>query len=554
MLSREGESVFMKNESPVYITGHQHPDTDSVASAIAYAFFKRANGIKSIPCRLGDLNNETEYLLKRFGFEKPLLLKDARITLADLELDEPVSITPETTVREAISKMHEYERNSFAVTHEDGTIAGYVSKSDLANIGLGDTAAEIELLKQTTVEEIAETIDGTIVYNDDQVHYNGKTSIVALNETKVDNYNAEDRIVIVGNDTAAQKQLIEKGAGMLIVVWSNGIKDEVKKAAAEYHCPIILSGHGAMNTSRYLFFAPPVRLIMTDDPITFRSDEFAEDVGNKMLKTRFRSYPVVNEKKVLCGYVSRFHILNHKNKKIILVDHNEFSQSVRNVEKAQILEVIDHHRINDFATTQPVSFRNEIIGSTATIIATMFRENQIPIPANLAGLLLGALLSDTLVFQSPTTTRKDIDTANILAALADLDIDTFAKEMFTASASSINQSIYEMIVQDIKYYDIGGIRTMISQTIVPSVEKMRSREIEISRDMNRLYEKKELDLLVVCFTSVLEDGSIFYTVGEKADKILDVYPDLPGETHSVQHGVFSRKKQIVPAINEALEF
>ena len=544
----------MKNESPVYITGHQHPDTDSIASAIAYAFFKRANGIKSIPCRLGDLNNETEYLLKRFGFEKPLLLKDARITLADLELDEPVSITPETTVREAISKMHEYERNSFAVTYEDGTIAGYVSKSDLANIGLGDTAAEIELLKQTTVEEIAETIDGTIAYNDDEVHYNGKTSIVALNETKVDNYNAKDRIVIVGNDSAAQKQLIEKGAGMLIVVWSNGIKDEVKQAAAKYHCPIILSGHGAMNTSRYLFFAPPVRLIMTDDPITFRSDEFAEDVGNKMLKTRFRSYPVINEKKVLCGYVSRFHILNHKNKKIILVDHNEFSQSVRNVEKAQILEVIDHHRINDFATTQPVSFRNEIIGSTATIIATMFRENQIPIPANLAGLLLGALLSDTLVFQSPTTTRKDIDTANILAALADLDIEIFARDMFTASASSINQSIYEMIVQDIKYYDIGGIRTMISQTIVPSVEKMRSREIEISRDMNRLYEKKELDLLVVCFTSVLEDGSIFYTVGEKADKILDVYPDLPGETHSVQHGVFSRKKQIVPAINEALEF
>lgn len=554
MLSREGESVLMKNESPVYITGHQHPDTDSIASAIAYAFFKRANGIKSIPCRLGDLNNETEYLLKRFGFEKPLLLKDARITLADLELDEPVSITPETTVREAISKMHEYERNSFAVTYEDGTIAGYVSKSDLANIGLGDTAAEIELLKQTTVEEIAETIDGTIAYNDDEVHYNGKTSIVALNETKVDNYNAKDRIVIVGNDSAAQKQLIEKGAGMLIVVWSNGIKDEVKQAAAKYHCPIILSGHGAMNTSRYLFFAPPVRLIMTDDPITFRSDEFAEDVGNKMLKTRFRSYPVINEKKVLCGYVSRFHILNHKNKKIILVDHNEFSQSVRNVEKAQILEVIDHHRINDFATTQPVSFRNEIIGSTATIIATMFRENQIPIPANLAGLLLGALLSDTLVFQSPTTTRKDIDTANILAALADLDIEIFARDMFTASASSINQSIYEMIVQDIKYYDIGGIRTMISQTIVPSVEKMRSREIEISRDMNRLYEKKELDLLVVCFTSVLEDGSIFYTVGEKADKILDVYPDLPGETHSVQHGVFSRKKQIVPAINEALEF
>lgn len=543
----------MKNESPVYIVGHQHPDTDSIASAIAYAFFKRANGIKAVPCRLGDLNNETEYLLRRFGFETPAILKDARITLADLDLDEPVAITPDTTVREAIRKMHEYDRNSFAVLHEDGTIAGYVSKSDLANIGLGDTAAEIELLKQTSVKEIADTIDGTIVYEDEQAHFNGKTSIVALNENKVDNYNAEDRIVIVGNDPEAQKQLIEKGAGMLIAVWTGKIADEVLEAAKQYHCPIILSGHGAMNTSRYIFFAPPVRLIMTDDPITFKNSDYAEDAGNKMMKTRFRSYPVIDKNRRLCGYVSRFHILNHRNKKIILVDHNEFSQSVRNVEKAQILEVIDHHRINDFATTQPVSFRNEIIGSTATIVATMFRENQIPIPANLAGLLLGAILSDTLVFQSPTSTRKDVDTANILAALADLDIDVFSREMFTASASSMKQSIYEMIVQDIKFYDIGGIRTMISQNIVPALETIRSRDIEISRDMNRLYEKKELDLLVVCFTSVLEDGSIFYAVGEKAEKILDIYPDAPGETHSVQHGVLSRKKQIVPAIHDALE-
>lgn len=543
----------MRNESPVYITGHQHPDTDSIASAIAYAFFKRATGVKAIPCRLGDLNNETEYLLKRFGFDTPVLLKDARITLADLSLDEPVAITPETTVRDAIRKMHEYDRNSFAVLHEDGTIAGYVSKSDLANIGLGDTAAEIELLKQTSVEDIARTIDGKIIYTDDECHYDGKTSIVALNETKVSNYNAKDRIVIIGNDPAAQKQLIEKGAGMLIAVWCETISDEVIEAAGIHHCPIILSGHGAMNTSRYLFFAPPVRLIMTDDPVMFKSSEYAEDAGSKMLKTRFRSYPVVDENRVLCGYVSRFHILNHKNKKIILVDHNEFSQSVRNVEKAQILEVIDHHRINDFATSQPVSFRNEIIGSTATIVATMFRENQIPIPANLAGILLGAILSDTLIFQSPTTTRKDIDTANILAALADVDIDTFAKEMFTASAGALKQSIYEMMVQDIKFYDINGVRTMISQMIVPSIESMRSRDIEIQRDMNRLYEKKELDLLVVCFTSVLEDGSIFYAVGEKADRILDVYPDTDGIAHTLQKGVFSRKTQIVPAVIEALE-
>ncbi|MDO4521484.1 MAG: DHH family phosphoesterase, partial [Erysipelotrichaceae bacterium] len=180
----------MIKEEPVYITGHQHPDTDSIASAIAYAFFKRACGIRAIPCRLGDLNNETEYLLKRFGFPMPALLKDASITLADLELDSPLAITPETTVRETIQRMHECERNSFAVVNPDQTIAGYVSKSDLANIGLGDTAAEIELLKQTSVDEIARSIDGEIVYTDDETHYDGKTSIIALNEAKVKNYNA----------------------------------------------------------------------------------------------------------------------------------------------------------------------------------------------------------------------------------------------------------------------------------------------------------------------------------------------------------------------------
>lgn len=544
---------MFKNEEPVYITGHQHPDTDSIASAIAYAFFKKACGVRAVPCRLGNLNSESEYLLNRFGFPVPELLKDARITLADMDIDSPLSISPHMTVREVILYMHECERNSFAVVNEDNTIAGYVSKSDLANIGLGDTAAEIELLKHTSVDEIARSIDGAVVYDGEgQTHYNGKTSIVALNENKVQNYAVEDRIVIVGKDAEAQKQLIEKGAGMLIIVWTDSISEEVMKAARSRHCPIICSGHGTMNTSRYLFLAPPVRLIMTLNPVSFKNTDFAEDAGAKMLKSRFRSYPVIDEEEKLAGYVSRFHILNHKNKKVILVDHNEFSQSVKNIEKAQILEVIDHHRINDFATTQPVSFRNEIIGSSATIVATMFRENQIPIPANLAGLLLGAVLSDTLLFQSPTTTKKDIDTANILAALADLDIDTFAREMFSASAASEKQSIYDMIVQDIKYYDIGGIKTMISQTIVPSAKKIRKREAEILHDMQKLYEKKELDLLIVCFTSVIENGSVFFAVGDYSERVKEAFPDRGNEMHSIQKGVFSRKKQILPAITEVL--
>jgi manganese-dependent inorganic pyrophosphatase len=235
------------------------------------------------------------------------------------------------------------------------------------------------------------------------------------------------------------------------------------------------------------------------------------------------------------------------------VDHNEFSQSVKAVEKAQILEVVDHHRINDFATTQPVSFRNEIVGSTATIIATMFRENQIPLSKEMAGLLLGAVLSDTLLFQSPTTTQKDIDTANILAAIADLDIGTFGREMFAVSAANMKHSLKENIVQDIKYYDINGCRTMISQCMVSSVRSLIGRENEIQAILDSLVEKKGLNLIVAAFTSITEEGSVFFAGGEKKEAVQEAFPDHSEVGHDLQKGILSRKSQILPMITEVLE-
>lgn len=541
------------NNDTVYITGHRHPDTDSVASAIAYAFYKKSHGIKAVPCRLGELNQETKYLLDRFGYDEPLLLKDARKTLEEIDIDAPVAITQDTTFLEAIRRMKNCGRESLAVVDEDNKMIGYVSKSDLANIALGDTAAEIELLKHTSVEEIAETIEGKIAFNTEDTHISGKVSIVALSEGGTCSYRVEDRIVIVGSDAAAQEELIRKGAGLLIIVWPNDISGQVLRTAEEFHCPIILSGHGGMNTSRYLFYAPPVRLIMKTNPVAFRSDMFVEDAAKKMMQSRYRSYPVIDRQSHLMGYVSRYHVLNHENKRIILVDHNEFSQSVKSVEKAQILEVIDHHRINDFATSQPVSFRNEIIGSTATIIATIFRENQILMPKELAGLLLGAILSDTLIFQSPTCTQKDKDTAYLLAALADLDIETFGREMFAAAASGDKRSLREQIVQDIKYYEIGGQHTMISQVFVPSAEKMRDKEAEILREIDILREKKELDIIITAFTSIIDEGSVFFTNRDFKDKLLEVFPDQPGEKHSLQKNILSRKSQILPMITSVLE-
>ncbi len=539
-------------KDPVFITGHQHPDTDSIASAIAYAFFKKARyGIKAIPCRLGAINNETAYLLQRFGFDEPCLIKDARKKISEIEIDPPEYITPEMSVLDTVRKMHETDRSCFAVLDSDHKILGFISKSDLVNIALGDTAEEIELLQQTSIYQIAESIDGTIIYDDLQSHINGKVSIIALSNTGTDNYEIRDRICIIGDDAEAQKELIRNGAGLLIAVWTKSIDESVLKAAAEYHCPIIRSGHGSMNTSRYIYLAPPVRLIMKK-PVILRNTMLVDDAAKKMAQSRFRSYPVVDESNHLFGYIGRYHILNSSPKNIILVDHNEFQQSVHAIEKARILEVVDHHRINDFATTQPVSFRNEIVGSTATIITAIFRENQIPIPSKLAGLLLGAVLSDTLNFQSPTTTTKDREVANILAALAELDLEEFAKDMFTATAASRRQTIHSLIVQDIKYYEINGNHIMISQAIVSSLEKIRERTDEVEREMQRLVEKKNLHLLVCVFTSIIDNGSIFFFNGEKAAEGLEAFPDQPNEFHSLQPGILSRKSQILPAITSVL--
>ncbi len=532
----------------IYVTGHRHPDTDSVASAISYAYFKQQLGEDCIACRLGELSDETKYLLDRFDFVKPYYLKDARATLAEIQLDDPVFVTPDTSIQKTLSFMEEKQLKSVGVADQDGKLRGIVTMRDISMIGLGDTSKGIDLMKETRVDAICETIEGKLIYNDPQVHINGKVSIIALTQSKLSNYEIRDRIVIVGDDKDAQIELIKKGAGILIVVWSKGIDEDVIEVAEEYHCPIIISGHGSMNTSRYLYFAPPVRLIMTKELITFNYWQLVEEVSQTMtnLTKRHSAYPVIDEKGCLVGYVGRYHIMSSKNKSLILVDHNEFAQSVRAIETAELLEVIDHHRIRDFSTSKPVSFRNEIVGSTATIITGMYQERQIPIPKNMAGLMLGAILSDTLKFRSPTTTQKDIFMANVLAQIAQVNIDDFAKDMFSVSTNISNKSMFDVLRTDMKYLDIGDLRLRISQVIVYDMKAIEDKQKEIDEAAQTIFAKSDCDVYLACFTSITENGSVFYSYGKKVDWISNTFAD--GE---FQPNILSRKTQIVPKLTDA---
>ena len=306
-----------------------------------------------------------------------------------------------------------------------------------------------------------------------------------------------------------------------------------------------------MNTSRYLYFSPPVQLIMKKNVISFNVDEFVEDVGKKMLKTRYRSYPVVDNDNYLKGYVSRYHILNYHNKKVVLVDHNEYAQSVKGIETADLIEIIDHHRIGDIATTRPISFRNEIIGSTASIITSIYLENQMDIPENLAGLLLGAILSDTLKFRSPTTTPKDKGLAQTLAKIAGLDIKKFAADMFKVSSNISKKSVKELINQDIKRFEIDGNVIMIAQVIISSVVEVKVIEDELQKELDKFTKENRLDMCVIAFTSILENGSIFYSAGEKKMQSLKLSLTEKGRTQFPED-ILSRKNQIVPLLSRAI--
>ena len=541
----------MERQKTVYITGHRHPDTDSIASAIAYALLQRRKGINAVPCRLGPINTETRWLLERFGFEEPMLFEDARATIKEIDMDPPLTITPETTIYETLQLMKQNNKQSYGVVNQKGQLLGMVTRSDLSRVGLGDTAAAIQLLKDTPLDYIAKTIRGFFAYRDEEYHFNGKVSIIAMTETGLNDYDIRDRLVMLGNDTEAQKAAIRKGAGILVVVWTKEIAPEVIELAKAHHCPIIISGHGTMNTSRYLYFAPPVRLIMLKSLVSFNMDEFVEDVGKKMLKSRYRSYPVIDNNNYLRGYLSRYHILDYRNKQVILVDHNEYAQSVKGVEKADLLEIIDHHRICDIATSRPISFRNEIIGSTASIITSIYMENQMDIPKNVAGLLLGAILSDTLKFRSPTTTPKVIGLAKTLAHIADLDIDAFASEMFRVSSNISQKSVQELITQDVKTFQIDSHKVMIAQIIISAVDEVHSIEDELQQEMNSFAIDKELDLFVAAFTSILENGSIFYASGPLSEIVTEAFPNHHG-AHSFQEDILSRKNQIVPLLSRAI--
>jgi manganese-dependent inorganic pyrophosphatase len=542
----------MPSNNKVHITGHKHPDTDSIVSAIAYANLKQAMGIDAIACRLGEVNHETRYILSRFNVPEPIILDDARMRLNEIDIDDAILVDEETTIYEAWQLMSEHKKVICVVDNENRLI-GMVTNSNIAAVTMGDTAKSIELLSKTPLEYINNTVKGELVYRPYISRLNGKVSIIAVSEQKLERYELKDRVVIVGNDTEAQLQAIEKDAACLVVVWADKVEDSVIQKAKQKECGIILSGHGTLNTSRYIFYASPLKFIMSTNLVTFDQSEFVEDALIKITKSRFRAYPVVDDKGRVMGMVSRYILLNAKRKQVILVDHNELAQSVEGLLEADLLEVIDHHRIGDIQTNKPINFRNQLVGSTSTIIAMMYRENQIDMSQAMAGILCAAIISDTLNFKSPTTTPLDISVAQSCAELAKVNTEDLARDIFTKGLGLHEKSSIELIETDIKQFQISQYRIMVSQITVYNFQQVDGIRGQLSKVMEHYVKDKRIDLLLVVFTSIEVNGSTMMYAGKEKWIALEAFPGISNITNTLFKDVLSRKKQIIPRLSAIIE-
>lgn len=537
----------------IYITGHKNPDTDSICSALAYANMKNLIGETAIACRLGPLNEESKYVLKRFGLENPLLLKDARSILSDIDIDEPLMVPMDTSVKEAWDKMLSTSNRSLVVVDKRTRIKGIISTSNLSMTRLMLDTDVNDLMAQAKLKKIAQTIEGKVVFDGEEYKTNGKVYIVTLHDREKFQSNFKGSICILSDGEEKQISLIEAGCKLLVITCGQEVSPRVINAARVKQCAIITCESDTMKVAKVINDSYPVSLIMTKNPIFFRHHEYVEDVIKKMSNTRFRSYPVVDDENHVIGQISRYHLQNYKRRRFILVDHSAKNQSINNIDDAEILEIIDHHHIGNIETTYPIYYRNQKCGCTCTIISMLYQENGLLPDAQYSGILLSAIISDTLHFKSATTTPLDIMTAKWLADRAGVNLEEYALEMLSASVALKDLEPTKILNRDLKTYDIGKYKLAIGQTNYRNIEDIQAILADFRKNLEKEQKAKGYDLVIMMFTHVMAEGTMFVYSGPLS-YLMDNVLDTKFDNHSgYSRDIISRKQQLMPKMSALLK-
>lgn len=536
----------------VYITGHRNPDSDSICSAIAYSEFKnKTQKVNAVPIRLGKVSRETQFILDYFGVEAPQLVKTVKPQITDLEIDTVAPISSDISLKMAWSLMKKKNIKTLPVVYQNEKLAGIVSVSNLASSYLDIWDNYILAKSKTSLANILETLSAKVVYTTEEpLVLKGKVVVAMMEPYKTSFIEAED-IAIVGDREVVHEYTINCGVRLLIVTNNVVPSDKIIELAREKGTTIISTPFDSFTAARLIPQSIPVEYIMTKQNIvSFTTTDFIEDIKEVMLETRYRSYPVLNEDGAVVGSISRYHLITQERKKVILVDHNEKSQSVDGLNDADILEIIDHHRLGDIQTGQPIYFRNEPVGSTSTIIATIFFENGIRPSKKIAGILCGAIISDTLLLKSPTATIVDEIVLKRLAEIADINLDEFASEMFKAGTSLEGRTAEELLYQDFKVFNMGVLRVGVGQITTTYMDSFTPFIDDLKSVMNKKVSEENFDLLVLMATDIFKNTSKFIVIGNHEDvfnrafgvNLVDNLVDIDG--------LVSRKKQIIPPLTE----
>ena len=542
----------------VVVIGHRNPDTDSICSAIAYAELKnKTSSLVCEPRRAGKMNQETEFVLKKFGVKPPRMCTDVNPKIRDVDYREMPGISGSTSLRKAWEIMRDQQIDTLPITSADNELEGIITVKDIATANMDVFDTGVLASSQTSYKNILETLGATMVVGDENAicttgHIKIGTATPEMLESNVE----KGDIVILTNRYESQLCAIEKEASLLIICNGAKVGHTIQRIAEEMGVAIMTAPCDTYAAGKLMSQCAPISYYMTrDDIMKFTLVTPVADVLRVMAKVRHRYFPILDEEGRYCGMVSRRNVIALRKRRIILVDHNEATQAVEGFDQAEILEIIDHHRIGSLETSGPVYFRNQPVGCTATIITQMYDENGVEIPPQIAGLLLAAILSDTLAFRSPTCTPIDETAAKRLAKIVGVDINEFATEMFEAGEKLDGKTPEEVFLQDFKVFMCGDIRFGVAQGSYMTRKNLLAAEELLKPYLEEARNKQNVEDLYMLLTDVPKEESVVICTGRYAAEVLsDGFETQPAEDGSwTLPGVVSRKKQFIPTMMSAYQ-
>ncbi len=549
----------MSQQENVYILGHKNPDTDSICSAIAYADIRNrtSKGESFIPRRAGQINEETEYVLKRFGFSQPGYMPNVGSQVKDMDIYATPHLEKTMSIKRAWDLMKANGITTLPVVNAENKLEGLITVNDISHIFMDTEDSLLLSNAHTQYRWIAETIRGTIRVGDESLFFTkGRVLVGTANPDLLSLFLEEGDMVILGDREGDQMEALNQNVSCIVVGLNMEISDRVLGLAAEKGVVVISSVLDTFTIARLINQSIPVGYLMTRNHlITFSTEDFTEDIHDIMKNSRYHAFPVLDPQGRCLGTISRRNLIDPKKKKIILVDHNEEDQAADNAGNADILEIIDHHKLGALETMTPITFRNQPVGCTGTIMYQIYSERKLDIPPDIAGLLCSAIISDTLMFRSPTCTEHDKTAANALASIAGVEIPQLAKEMFRAGSNLSSKTPDQIFYQDYKkftaegdlVFGVGQISSMDEDDLLTIREKLTSI-------LKTESEKQQVPKVYFMLTNILEESTELIYYGQDSEQLITVAFKTQPENGSFRlPGVVSRKKQLIPAIMKAAQ-